>query len=142
MKSFLVLGFALALALAASSAGADDTRLAGELAARLSCAPAAGPGRVFCQVDLGAREGRVVWGDALVTTAPGSMRPLRARVAARPDSNGAPGLVAKLALVATEPGQGSLQVLARAVVCQSHAEGELCIPLTARLDASLVVGAP
>jgi hypothetical protein len=128
-------GIALAALLVAHAGGAEER----VLDARLACAPANGPGRVFCQLDLSAGKGRLVWGDALVTQAPAFVRPLRSRVAARPDVNGAPALVVKLALVASEAGSGSLELDARAVVCQSVADRELCTPELEHVSAAIVV---
>ncbi len=88
------------------------------LAAQLICEPAARPGRVLCELRTRATEGTLVWSDALVVRAPSFARPLRSRVAARLGDTSAPSAArAKLALVASEPGEGQLELLARGVVC-------------------------
>ena len=100
-----------------------------ELQAELHCAPAAGPGRILCELRTSARSGRLVWSDALVVRAPAFARPLRSRFLTQLGTAGAPeGGFAKLALVASEPGQGKLELLARAVVCRDGTNGEWCAP--------------
>jgi len=121
---FGLLAFAVSLSLA-SSLRAEPP----ELQALLHCEPAAGPGRILCELRTSARTGRLVWSDALVVRAPTFARPLRSRFLTQLGTAGAPGGgFAKLALVATGAGQGQLELLARAVVCRDGANGEWCAP--------------
>ncbi|HEY4158527.1 MAG TPA: hypothetical protein VGM29_10540 [Polyangiaceae bacterium] len=136
MKSLAKFSAVCGALLFVTASGAEEPALD----ARLACAPAARPGRVFCQLDLVAKNGRVAWGDALVTEAPSFVRPLRSRVQARSAENGAAMLVAKLALVATEAGSGSLAISARAVVCRAVVEREVCLPELVHLTTQVAVG--
>jgi hypothetical protein len=97
---------------------------------------------VLCEVELEVSRGRLPWADALVTAAPGFVRPLRSRVGprqagARQDTR----IRLPIALVATASGHGRLEVRARAVVCTRSPEGpELCLPDTRTLRTDVHVG--
>src|SRR3954469_11028359 len=100
--------------------------------ASLSCQPAVGPGRILCELTTRATRGKLVWSDALVVRAPAFARPLRSRLVAQvgaPAASG--GAWAKFALVASEAGQGKLELLARGVVCHDGPAGEWCAPVLA-----------
>src|SRR5262245_24427560 len=108
MKAVLI-GLALT-----ASARADE--IANE--ARLSCRREASPGRVLCELEVEVTEGRLVWGDALVVSAPDFALPLRSRVGDKSATARAPRRVRlPLALAATKTGRGELKVRARAVAC-------------------------
>jgi hypothetical protein len=107
-----------------SSVRAEGPRLS----ARVECAPAAGPGRILCQLSASAASGKLLWVDALVVQAPPFARPLRSRVVAQVAADPLGTATAKLALVASEPGQGELQLRVRAVVCEEEPSGEACAP--------------
>ena len=129
------LGAALCLALPASAEEAG-------VKAELACRPEAAPGRVLCELKFAARPGaRVVWADALVTSAPEFVRPLRARIA--PERfKGAGSAERKLSLgfVASQAGVGRVTVKARAVVCRGEGEQERCLPTTEDVQAEVRVG--
>ena len=117
------------------------------LAATVHCASVAGPGRVLCELSVHAVAGRLVWSDALVVRAPAFARPLRSRVVATlgtDPSTGASAATAKLALVASQPGQGQLDVLARGVVCRDPepGAGQACHAVALAVSALVLVGAP
>jgi hypothetical protein len=113
------------------------------LQARLSCQRAAGPGRVLCELSTQASSGKLVWSDALVVRAPGFAAPLRSRVLAQLGAGSQPGAAwAKLALVASGPGQGQLELLARGVVCRDSATGESCLAVVLPVSALVTVDAP
>ena len=111
-----------------------------ELSVRLSCQRRPTPGRVLCEAELEVDRGLLRWADVLVVRAPEFARPLRARV-------GPSGLFMKterrqrlqLALAATEPGTGQLEVRARAVVCPD-ASGTSCRALSRLSTAAVAVG--
>jgi hypothetical protein len=131
---FLVLGLGLFLA-ARSQADEPSFR------ASLSCQPAAGPGRILCELTTQATHGKLVWSDALVVRAPSFAMPLRTRFVAgltAPAASG--GAWAKLALVASEPGEGKLELLARGVICEDGSAGQ-CTPVLARVSVELRVPA-
>jgi hypothetical protein len=133
---------AAALALAAivlataSSSSAEEP----EMRARLACPAAASPGRVVCVLEVSAASGRLVWVDALVVQAPAFARPLRSRLVAPVAANGSSSL--KLALVASEPGQGELRVRVRGVLCQEDANGDFCSPSVLPVSAKLELAPP
>ena len=110
------------------------------LQASLTCQSTAGPGRILCELSTHATSGRLVWSDALVVHAPAFARPLRSRVVAQ---LGTPAVVggawAKLALVASEAGEGKLEVLARGVVCRDGPNGQWCLPVRAPVSVELRV---
>ena len=109
--------------------------------ASLSCQPAAGPGRILCELTTRAVEGKLVWSDALVVRAPAFVRPLRSRFAARlREAEGSGGAWAKLALVASEAGEGKLELLARGVICHEGPAGEWCAPVQAPVTVEIHVG--
>ena len=113
------------------------------LQAQLTCERAAGPGRILCELRTSARSGRLVWSDALVLRAPPFAPPLRSRCVAKLESAATPGTAsAKLALVASAPGQGQLELLARGVVCREGQNGEWCAPEVVPVSALVDVGAP
>jgi hypothetical protein len=110
--------------------------------ASLSCQPAAGPGRILCELTTRAVEGKLVWSDALVVRAPAFARPLRSRFVARlGEAEGSGGAWAKLALVASEAGEGKLELLARGVICHDGPAGEGCAPVQAPVTVEIHVGA-
>ena len=129
---------ALALGLLfAAPLAADDS----PFQANLSCQPAAGPGRILCELTTRATRGKLVWSDALVVRAPAFARPLRSRFVAQlgmPAASG--GAWAKLALVASEAGAGKLELLARGVICHDRPSGEWCDPVLAPVTVELRVG--
>jgi hypothetical protein len=111
--------------------------------ASLSCQPAVAPGRILCELSTRVNEGKLVWSDALVVRAPGFARPLRSRVVAHLDADAAAlGASAKLALVASEAGQGKLTVLARGVLCHDGPAGEHCGPVQAQVTVEIRVAQP
>jgi hypothetical protein len=132
----------LALAFMAALAprlAADDS----PFQASLSCQPAAGPGRILCELSTRATQGKLVWSDALVVRAPAFARPLKSRWVAQlgaPAASG--GAWAKLALVASQVGAGKLELLARGVVCHEGPAGEACAPVLAAVTAEIRVGSP
>jgi hypothetical protein len=111
-----------------------------ELTARLTCQRAPGPGRILCEFSTQAHTGKLVWSDALVLHAPSFVRPLRSRLVAQLDPSGAASASAKLALIATEAGEGKLELLARAVVCREGPSGEWCDPEVLPVTALVTVG--
>jgi len=110
--------------------------------AELVCRPEAAPGRVLCELKVSAAAGaRLVWADALVTSAPEFVRPLRARVAPeRFKGAGAGERKLSLAFVASKAGVGKVVVKARAVVCRGQGEHENCRPETLDTQAEIRVG--
>ena len=118
------LGVALGLSWASSSLAVPSS-----LQAHLRCEPAAGPGRILCELTTTAALGKLVWSDALVVRAPSFARALRSRVVAQVGGTAGAGVSsAKLALVAVEAGRGQLELLARAVVCHEGPAGDWCAP--------------
>lgn len=140
MRCFLVLLALAGTALAAFPARAEDS--AAKLSANLSCRPQASPGRVLCEVELEVASGRLPWADALVTSAPRFVRPLRSRVGPRQARTRQPTRIRlPIALVATASGRGKLEVRARAVVCSPSSGGaELCVARTRDLQTAIHVG--
>jgi hypothetical protein len=113
------------------------------LQARLSCEPAPAPGRVLCELSTTATSGKLVWSDALVVHAPDFARPLRSRFVAQLGTAADPGAAwARLALVASAPGQGQLELLARGVLCHAPAANEACQAVSVRVSAAVEVGKP
>ena len=111
--------------------------------ASLTCQPSAGPGRIVCELTARATEGTLVWSDALVVRAPAFARPLRSRFVAQVGSPAASGGAwAKLALVASEAGEGKLDLLARGVICRDGPAGEWCGPVQAPVSVELRVSPP
>ena len=133
-------GLALAFALVfASPLRADEP----SLRANLSCPPASGPGRIVCELTARATRGQLVWSDALVVRAPAFARPLRSRLVAQLVSSGANGGAwAKLALVASDTGEGKLELLARGVICHDGSAGETCAAVQAPVTVELRVAPP
>ena len=114
-----------------------------ELQGQLRCERAAGPGRILCELTIDAPLGKLVWSDALVVRAPAFARPLRSRfVAQLGTAAGAEVGWAKFALVASESGQGQLELLARGVVCHRSAAGEWCAPRVVSVTAQVEVTPP
>jgi hypothetical protein len=114
---------------------------ANALEAHLSCQSAAGPGRVLCELTTKPTKGKLVWSDALVVRAPGFARPLRSRVVVQLGAGSEPGAAwVKLALVASGPGQGKLELLARGVVCPDPSAGEPCKAVVLPVSALVEVG--
>jgi hypothetical protein len=129
----------------ASHALGDDSALN----AKLECARIAAPGRIVCELRASATtfagSGRLVWLDALVVRAPDFARPLRSRVVAQvtpAGSSNQPGTAAaKLALVASSAGTGTLELSVRAVICRDGTNGEWCGPVVVRVASPVAVGA-
>ena len=111
------------------------------LYALVQCGRAPGPGRVLCEVSAKPMSGRLVWSDVLVVHAPAFARPLRSRVVA---VSGPEAAAAKLALVATQPGQGKLELLVRGVICSDAqaGAGQRCQAVAQPVSAVLEVGTP
>lgn len=111
----------------------------GALEATAHCDRSPGPGRVLCEVTAKASSGRLVWSDVLVVRAPVFARPLRSRVlavfGASPET-----ATAKLALVATQIGEGKLELLLRGVICKDANAAEACQAVALPLSATLEVG--
>ena len=133
-----------ALVFAIGLLGASHVHAEGPLfQASLSCPPAAAPGRIVCELVTRATAGKLVWSDALVVRAPVFARPLRSRFVAQLGATPATGEAsAKLALVATEVGDGKLELLARGVICHEGPAGEWCGPVRAAVTTDLWVGPP
>jgi hypothetical protein len=112
------------------------------LSARVECAAVAGPGRILCQLNASAASGKLLWVDALIVQAPPFARPLRSRVAAQVGADPLNTASAKLALVASEPGQGELALRVRAVVCAEGPNGEACAPEQVLASAKVTVASP
>ncbi len=110
------------------------------LEATAHCEPAPGPGRVLCEVSAKPGSGRLVWSDVLVVRAPEFARPLRSRVLLVLGSS-PEAAAAKLALVATQAGQGKLELLVRGVICRaSDAGAQGCKTVSQPVNAVLEVG--
>lgn len=131
-------GCVLVVSLVTASAVADEPALH----AALVCRPEAAPGRVLCELKYSVSAGRrLVWADALVTTAPDFAKPLRSRVAPeRFAPSGSTERKLSLAFVAAKAGVGAVVVRARAVVCDGQGESERCRPLTEDVRAEIRVG--
>jgi hypothetical protein len=120
------------------SAGADDPTLS----VQVRCERGLGPGRIVCELTARARPGRLVWSDALIVQAPVFARPLRSRIALPLGTSEARVASAKFALVASEAGRGTLELLVRAVVCRALASGQSCSPERLTVSTSLEVDSP
>jgi hypothetical protein len=137
--SFRALATRVVLVAGLASSGSVAARDGG-LHARIECQPRPTPGRVLCEAELEVETGVLRWADVLVLEAPAFAPPLRARV-------GPSALFMKsdqrqrlqLALAATEPGAGRLEIRARAVHCPD-ASGRNCQPVVRRASASVSVG--
>jgi hypothetical protein len=127
----LAAGLVLAPVARADSAGPT-------LSARVTCAPAKGPGRILCDLAVSAPSGKLVWVDVLVVKAPPFARPLRSRVVAQLGALGTAS--AKLALVASELGKGELELRVRSVLCHEGPNGEWCGPEVAPISGLVEVG--
>ena len=113
------------------------------LEAQLDCEPVSRPGRVLCEVKSRARAGTLVWSDVLVVRAPDFARPLRSRVLTELLAKDSAVLTSrKLALVATAPGQGRLELLVRAVICRAGGGEPSCSAETVTVTTWLSVAAP
>lgn len=110
--------------------------------AELVCRPEAAPGRVLCELKFVAQPGaRLVWADALVTSAPEFVRPLRARTPPeRFKGAGASERKLSLGFVAAQAGVGRVMVKARAVVCLGEGQQERCRPESHDVSAEVRVG--
>jgi hypothetical protein len=128
----------LGLVLLAGSATAADAGMKAEL----SCRPEAAPGRVLCELKFAAQPGaRLVWADALVTSAPEFVRPLRARIAPERFKGAGPSeRKLSLGFVAAQAGVGRVAVKARAVVCRGEGDQERCRPESQDVSAEVRVG--
>ncbi len=111
------------------------------LAAELGCAIEPAPGRVVCRLDVEVSSGRLVWSDALVEKTPDFARPLRSRIGAREATQrGERRAELPVVFVAERLGKGTVEVVARAVVCRSDQGSEQCVALSRRVKATLEVG--
>ncbi|HVU01565.1 MAG TPA: hypothetical protein VHE30_07425 [Polyangiaceae bacterium] len=111
------------------------------VAVTASCEHRQTKGRVLCDVELEAANGRLAWADVLVVRAPPFAAPLRARV------QGSDARVRteqririSVAFVATSLGKGTVALRARAVLCTKTGESETCVPRTEDAEAELSVG--
>ncbi|MEO8902472.1 MAG: hypothetical protein ABI488_10830 [Polyangiaceae bacterium] len=106
------------------------------------CGRAPGPGRVLCEVSAKPESGRLVWSDVLVVHAPEFARPLRSRVVLELGAN-PQAAAATLALVASQAGQGKLDILVRGVICSADQAGaaQRCKAVAQPVSAVLEVGA-
>jgi hypothetical protein len=97
---------------------------------------------VLCELKYAANAGvRLVWADALVTTAPEFVRPLRSRVTPeRFMEAGTSERKLSLAFVAAKSGVGQVVVRARAVVCRGQGANERCRPESHEARAEIRVG--
>jgi hypothetical protein len=118
----------------------DMTRVALDVTA--SCERRATKGRVLCDVDLEAAEGRIAWADAVVTEAPAFAPPLRSRVGiADARSRTERRVRLPVAFVATAQGRGTIALRARAVLCRAAPGApETCRPTVRDVSAEIVVG--
>jgi hypothetical protein len=133
---------ALVLCVVAFAALAPRPARAAAPLVRLSCRPAAAPGRVSCELEIEVAEGRLAWADALVVRAPPFARPLRARVSPRQASQRLDRRVRlPISLAATASGKGTLEVKARSVVCLRTGRAERCTPHLEQVTADVEVGA-
>ena len=126
----------LGLLLLAAPAWADSRPTA--LDGGLECQPEGGSSRLVCNVTYRTSRGRIVWADALVTRAPAFARPLRARVTAAVEPDGAAAR-AGIALVPSARGSGKLEVRARAVICAAKESTSACSPLERELSVALTL---
>jgi hypothetical protein len=108
-----------------------------------SCERRATKGRVLCDVDLEAAEGRIAWADAVVTDAPAFAPPLRSRVGMTDARSRTERRIRlPLAFIATTQGRGTITMRARAVLCRAAAGApETCRPTVRDVSAEIVVGA-
>jgi hypothetical protein len=127
--------FALLLALPAAGHAQPE-----KLRATLSCQPEVGYSRLLCRVDFrAAPAGRLVWADALVTRAPASLQPLRARVLAKLADDARSGQ-AGLGFVSSAGGAGKVGVRARAVVCERDVSDPAgCRPFERELSSDVTL---
>jgi hypothetical protein len=121
---------------------ADDTSRV-KLDVSASCERKATKGRVLCDVDLEAADGRIAWADAVVTGAPAFAPPLRSRVGmADARSRTERRVRLPVAFVATSQGRGIIAMRARAVLCRATPGApETCRPAVRDVSAEIVVGA-
>jgi hypothetical protein len=136
LGAVVLLGPALALA------AGDGSRVSLDVTA--SCERKATKGRVLCDVDLEAREGRIAWADAVVTDAPPFAPPLRSRVGlADARSRTERRVRLPVAFIATSQGRGTIALRARAVLCRAATPGdaETCRPATRDVSTEIIVGA-
>jgi hypothetical protein len=128
LAAVAVLAGALALALGAASAGAQEDAGApvgaihtdaGAPLATMTCEPATGPGRVRCEVEARVPPGEsITWGDVVLQRVPPFAGALRGRVGPHDASVREPGLWRwPFALVAREKGAGEVEGRVRMVVC-------------------------
>jgi hypothetical protein len=123
--------------LVAGGAGSSDRAI--EVTA--TCEHKATKGRVICDVEIEAGQGRIAWADVVVLSAPSFAPPLRSRVAAADARARTPRRVRiPVAFVATAQGRGSVVVRGRAVVCGGPAGAPACGPVSKEAQAELVIG--
>ena len=123
-----VLGACVLLCIDTARADAPP-RMAGDIVC-----PSAAPGRVVCSVALRAETERLVWADVLVTKTPTFAKPLRARIGfPERTEHSERSAVIPLALVAIGVGEGAIEVLGRAVLCEPQRRGA-CAARTLRLS--------
>src|SRR5260221_1406592 len=108
----------------------------------MSCERKATKGRVICDVELEAQQGRIAWADVVVVEAPRFAPPLRSRVGiADARSRTDKRVRLPVAFLATAQGRGAVGMRARAVVCRANEGGaEACRPVTKDVTAEIVVG--
>lgn len=131
----MIVRLALALLLATTPALAE----ADPFTVDLACEPELGSTRLICKVDYASASGsRLRWADAVVTAAPSFAHPLRSRVLATVERDGASAR-ARVALVTNGPGSGTLQLRARVVVCRAGStDAAGCRALERALTVALV----
>lgn len=112
------------------------------LAVTASCERKPSKGRVTCEVEIEADAGRIVWADVVVTRAPPFAPPLRARVSmTEARSRTGRRIRIPVSLVATTTGRGTVNLRARATLCEGTEAGDgPCRPATRDVAAELVVG--
>ena len=112
--------------LAAGTLRADPSP---DISAELVC-PSAAPGRVVCKLALRSPTRRLVWADVLVAKTPSFAKPLRARIGfPERTEHTEQGAVIPLALVAIGAGEGAVEAIGRAVLCEAKRRGA-CVART------------
>jgi len=104
----------------------------------MTCARAAAPGRVRCEVEARAKAGEsIAWGDVTLIKTPSFASGLRGRVGPHETVARESGMWRwALALVARAPGSGDVEVHVRLVVCKDG----VCAPRQTAVIGRVVVG--
>ena len=124
MRRALGIGLLLATFWPARAGSAEP-----ELSIVLACRRESGPGRVLCEAEVEATEGRLSWADVVVLEAPEFAKALRVRIGPlEATAKSERRLRLPLALLAARNGKGVLVVRARAVVCRASGSGQSCLP--------------